>query len=309
MAPPTPVPSAANDPLSAEDQREEGNRVLLSRLGEAVRTARGQRGLSRKLVSEMSGVSLRYLAQLESGTGNISITLLRQVAEAINVPLAWLIAQADDRLGAAVDLAGAILDAPPAQREQIRQILSQGSPTPSNRIALIGLRGAGKSTLGQLSARRLGLPFVELNSDIEAASGMSVSEVFNLYGQEGYRRLERTCLEDIIARDGGCILETGGGIVSEPATFARLLSAFTVVWLRALPEEHMARVIAQGDNRPMADNPQAMEELRTILTSRESQYAKAPIHLSTTDRTVEEALEELLSLLHPYLSQACSAAP
>jgi XRE family aerobic/anaerobic benzoate catabolism transcriptional regulator len=190
---------------------------------------------------------------------------------------------------------------------QARAILSGAAPTPAaertappaDRVALIGLRGAGKSTLGRIAAERLGWSFVELNREVERANGLSVGEILALYGQEGLRRREQTMLRELIARPGPMIVATGGGIVAEPLTFDLLLGSFVTVWLKAAPEEHMARVRQQGDLRPMADDRAAMQELRAILTSREPLYARARVTVDTTGMAVEAAAEKLVGAIAP----------
>ena len=161
------------------------------------------------------------------------------------------------------------------------------------RIALIGLRGAGKSTLGAKLAKDLGVPFVELDREIEREAGTSLSEIFLLYGQAGYRRYERRSLEKVLEKHERCVIATGGSIVSEPGTYDLLLSACYTVWLKALPEEHMARVIAQGDTRPMAGNVEAMEDLRRILEGRDMLYGQADVTIDTARRTVDRSLKDL----------------
>jgi XRE family aerobic/anaerobic benzoate catabolism transcriptional regulator len=171
-------------------------------------------------------------------------------------------------------------------------------------IALIGLRGAGKSTLGRLLAKAIGWTFVELNKEIEQQNGLSTAEIIALYGQEGFRRMEQNALAQLLARNEPIVLATGGGIVSEPLTFDRVLSSFYTVWLKAEPEEHMARVRKQGDLRPMADDRSAMQELRTILLSREPLYARAAVQVDTAGLTVEEAAERLIDAVRPVLADA-----
>jgi XRE family aerobic/anaerobic benzoate catabolism transcriptional regulator len=186
-----------------------------------------------------------------------------------------------------------------AQRERVLEILDPENPglRRASRIAFIGLRGAGKSTLGRLAAARLGLPFKELNEDIAEASGMPAGEVMALYGPEGYRHLERQSLERIVATYDRLVLAVAGGIVSQPETYNYLLRNFHTVWLKAQPEEHMARVRGQGDERPMAGNPDAMAELRNILTSREALYARAEAHIDTSKATLEKCLEAILDAI------------
>ncbi len=275
------------------------NRALLALVGERVRTARARKGLSRRVLSEKSGVSQRYLAQLEGGEGNISILLLRRIAEALDLKIEWLIAADDPWASETGTVTRLFQRATADERRRVIAILDPQNPAlrRARRIAFIGLRGAGKSTLARMAADTLGLPFMELNEEIEAASGMPVTEVMALYGQEGYRRLERQALERVIATCEDIALAAAGGIVAEPETFDILLRNFHTVWLKAAPEEHMARVRAQGDTRPMAGNPAAMEELKSILTSREALYARAGLHIETSGRTPQDCLAEVMDKL------------
>jgi XRE family aerobic/anaerobic benzoate catabolism transcriptional regulator len=186
---------------------------------------------------------------------------------------------------------------PPARltavREQLRQQFGESPAQRRQHMALIGLRGAGKSTLGARLARELDVPFIELDREIEREAGTSLSEIFLLYGQAGYRRYERRALEKVLEGHARCVIATGGSIVSEPGTFDLLLSACYTVWLRAEPEEHMARVVAQGDTRPMAGNVEAMDDLRRILAGRGVLYGQADAVVDTAGRTVEQSLKEL----------------
>ncbi|MBC8241428.1 MAG: helix-turn-helix transcriptional regulator [Alphaproteobacteria bacterium] len=271
----------------------------LSLLGDRVRAARAQRGMTRKILSVESGVSERYLAQLESGRGNVSIILLRQIAAAMNLPLSELVQDGPDR---PVEMALILEQLSELGRDDLaelhRHLRQRYTPETgqSGRIALIGLRGAGKSTLGGALAKRLDLPFVQLNKEIEAKAGMGLDEIFDLLGQAAYRRLERQCLDQVIETHPRAVLETGGGLVTEPGTFERLLSTCYTIWLQASPEEHMARVAAQGDQRPMAGNREAMDDLHRILDGRDSLYRKADNTLDTTARTIGACLDELVNM-------------
>ena len=290
---------ASFDGRSTPTSDEAGTDAFLRRVGERVRDARGRKGLSRKLVSEQSGVSQRYLAQLEGGDGNISIALLRRVALALGVPIEWLVCDEDPWASEILPVVGLYQRASTDQRARVLEILDPEHPNVkrSRRVTLIGLRGAGKSTLGRLSADALGIPFLELNEEIEQASGMPVAEVMALYGQEGYRQLEQQAVERVAATHDQVVLAVAGGIVSEPKTFDFLLRHFHTIWLRARPEEHMARVRGQGDERPMAGNPSAMEELKSILTSREALYARAEVQVNTSGRTLDESLCDVLKAI------------
>ncbi|GAB4347654.1 MAG: helix-turn-helix transcriptional regulator [Oricola sp.] len=269
--------------------------AFVAAVGERVRKARQRKGIARRVLSELSGVSQRYLAQLENGGGNISIALLFKVANALDHRVEWLVGEEDPWGSETARMAEFYRQATTEQRQRVMQILDPGRPAQMRRqrICLIGLRGAGKSTLGRLLGKELSTPFVELNRDIEEQSGMPVDEVMALYGQEGYRRLERQALERIVATSDSVVLAVAGGIVSEPETYGFLLRNFHTIWLKATPDEHMNRVRAQGDERPMAGNPKAMDELKSILTSREALYAKAEGIVNTSGRTLEQSLQDL----------------
>ena len=281
---PDPVPTDADDA------------AFLAAMGRRVRDAREQRELSRKALSLAAGVSERYLAQLEAGEGNASVLLLRNVARALGIPL------------------GELIDAPdnPVEQRLIRRFL-EGLPehrledvvfrllrdfgheetTRKKRIALIGLRGAGKTTLGSALATELDVPFIELDHEIEKDAGISLSEVFLLYGETGYRRIERRCLERVIDAHPEMVMSVGGGIVSETETYNLLLMNFFTVWVKASPTEHMARVVAQGDLRPMEGNAEAMVDLNRILDAREPLYRKADATLDTSGERPEQSLARL----------------
>jgi XRE family aerobic/anaerobic benzoate catabolism transcriptional regulator len=275
---------------------------------------RGLRGMSRKVLAKTSGISERYIAQLESGKGNVSIVLLRRVSQALGTQPEDLI-PANDPVQDWPVLRDLLRRASPVQVAHARDVLSglgrlgAGARRVAefNGIALIGLRGAGKSTLGRRLADHIGWRFVELNKEIEQQNGLSVPEIIALYGQEGFRRMEQSALTQLLARRQLMVLATGGGIVSEPLTFDLVLSSFYTIWLKAEPEEHMARVRAQGDMRPMADDGAAMDELRTILKSREPLYARASAKLDTAQLAVDDAASRLIEMVSPVLCRdACA---
>jgi XRE family transcriptional regulator, aerobic/anaerobic benzoate catabolism transcriptional regulator len=278
---------------------------FLEQLGQRVRTMRALRGMSRKVLAKVSGISERYIAQLESGKGNVSIVLLRRVSNAMGAHLEDLIPHQEPSPDWAV-IRDLLRKATPNQIARAKDVLAGQSASQQRMksfagIALIGLRGAGKSTLGKLLAKKIGWNFVELNKEIEAQNGLSVAEIIALYGQEGFRRLEQSALTQLLARNELTVLATGGGIVSEPVTFDLILSSFYTIWLKAEPEEHMARVRKQGDLRPMADDRSAMAELRNILTSREPLYARAASVVDTAGLTVDAAAARLLEAVSPVL--------
>jgi len=282
---------------------------FLEQLGQRVRTMRALRGMSRKVLAKVSGISERYIAQLESGKGNVSIVLLRRVSNAMGAHLEDLIPAAEPAPDWAV-IRDLLRKATPNQIAHAKDALSgQGNGASAQHrtsfagIALIGLRGAGKSTLGKMLAKRIGWSFVELNKEIEAQNGLSVAEIIALYGQEGFRRMEQAALGQLLARKELMVLATGGGIVSEPLTFDLILSSFYTIWLKAEPEEHMARVRRQGDLRPMADDRSAMSELRTILLSREPLYARASAVVDTAGLSVDAAAARLINAVSPVLEQ------
>jgi XRE family aerobic/anaerobic benzoate catabolism transcriptional regulator len=276
--------------------------AYLRRLGEHVRTLRNQRGMSRKALAQHARVSERYLAQLEVGKGNCSIVLLRRIARAIGVPVTQLVQEGAepplDRV-----LLSQFLDrlSPPALSDARNLLLRHfGEPTEDlrrRRIALIGLRGGGKSTLGRLLAEKLDVPFIELDREIERRSGASLSEIFEMFGQETFRRAEHEALESVLHQHRHFVMATSGSIVTDPGAMELLLSSCFTVWVRAEPEDHMRRVVEQGDMRPMANSARAMEDLIAILKSREPLYAKAETVLVTTGKTPEQNLSELMRVI------------
>jgi XRE family aerobic/anaerobic benzoate catabolism transcriptional regulator len=284
---------------------------FLEQLGQRVRTMRALRGMSRKVLAKVSGISERYIAQLESGKGNVSIVLLRRVSNAMGAHLEDLIPAAEPVPDWAV-IRDLLRKATPGQIAQARNVLAGGGASARRHlsfsgIALIGLRGAGKSTLGKMLAKKIGWSFVELNKEIEAQNGLSVAEIIALYGQEGFRRMEQAALTQLLARKELMVLATGGGIVSEPLTFDLILSSFYTIWLKAEPEEHMARVRGQGDLRPMADDRSAMAELRNILLSREPLYARASAVVDTAGLSVDAAAARLIDAVAPVLENDARA--
>lgn len=272
---------------------------LIRQVGERVYQERKSKRLSRRVLSELSGVSSRYLVQLENGEGNVSIGLLQRVAIALERPIEWFVGADDTQRDELERFLVRYHNADAATRASVLRLLDPEElrGQKSQRLCLIGLRGAGKSTLGARLGGAMDLPFVELNHEIEQSAGMPVAEVIAMYGQEGYRKLEAETLQRVIATHDRLILAVAGGVVEDADTFLKLLEKFHTVWIKATPTEHMERVRAQGDMRPMAGNPQAMQRLREILATRESSYAKAEHHLDTSGKTIDETIKELSALI------------
>lgn len=265
-------------------------------IGSRVKSLRARRGMSRRILAQSSAVSERYLAELESGKGNISILRLRQIAVAMSVPIEDLVSSPTDHSEELTYLLQYVRSAKHNELVRLyREITDRRSARPML-IAFIGLRGAGKSTIGTALAERLSWRFTDLVRTIEQRAGMSVSEIFSLGGQSAYRCFELECLEETIERAEPAIIEVGGSLVSEPAAYERLLGSCVTIWLRASPEDHMNRVIAQGDKRPMAGNKHAMEDLKRILSERESLYQRANYILNTSGARVSDTVDACLSL-------------
>jgi XRE family aerobic/anaerobic benzoate catabolism transcriptional regulator len=278
---------------------DEPESVYLHRLGERLRLARTRRGMTIRALARQSGVSARFIAQTEGGTGNLSVLRLRDLAAALGVAPADLLA---DRGEALMRAEAVLAGLGPVQQAEAADVLARhfaAGPVAGRerRIALIGLRGAGKSTLGRRLAAARGMLFVELDHEIERLAGVGLAEIFELHGQVGFRRLEQQALDGVVAGGTGAVIAAGGSIVATPATYERLLRTCRTIWVRATPEEHMRRVVAQGDMRPMADNANAMDDLRAILASRVPLYARAELVLDTSGRDVAESLAELERLL------------
>jgi len=276
--------------------------AFLLRLGERVRMIRARRGMSRKALGKHSDVSERYLAQLEVGSGNCSIVLLRRIANALGVSILELIDDLPEQSPDRAQLMQLVDQLPSEQVTAVRDFIltkfrGQQDVLRRDRIALVGLRGGGKSTLGKLLAEKLQVPFLELDRVIEQQCGMKLNEIFEMFGQSMFRRIERSALENTLEKHSRFVLATGGGLVTEAGTFELLLSSCFSVWIQAKPNEHMERVIAQGDLRPMANNAAAMDDLLAILQSREALYSRADISLNTSNQTPRQSLSSLVRLL------------
>ena len=281
-------------------------------LGERVRALRGRRGMTRKALAVATDVSERHLANLEYGVGNASVLILLQVAQALKCTLAELLGDVTTRSPEWLMIRELLENSDEATLRRVREAIGEllgtggahghGASQRSARVALVGLRGAGKSTLGSLLAEDLGFPFVELSREIEKFAGCSINEIQNLYGQNAYRRYERRALEEAIQIYPEAVIATPGGLVSDPASFNQLLSHCTTVWLHADPEDHMARVAAQGDMRPMAGNREAMDDLKGILAGRSAFYSKAEFRLDTSAAALEPTFAALRSLVRQALA-------
>ncbi|MGC0774520.1 MAG: helix-turn-helix transcriptional regulator, partial [Candidatus Acidiferrum sp.] len=270
-------------------------------LGKRVRELRNRRGMTRKMMAREADVSERHLAQLEAGEGNVSIVLLRRIAGALHVSLAELFAPEAETQHEKV-LIQRFLERLPAHRvedamSRLMREFGDEEKARRRRLALVGIRGAGKSTLGSRLGRDMNLSFIELDREIEKDTGMPLGEIFSLYGQTGYRTIEKRLLERVLQEHERAIISVGGGVVSEKETYDYLLSNCYTIWIKARPEEYMARVIAQGDLRVMGGSNQAMEDLRRILEAREPLYRKADLYLETSGNSVDESLAELKTAL------------
>jgi XRE family aerobic/anaerobic benzoate catabolism transcriptional regulator len=284
----------------------------LTVLGERLRNLRSRRGLPRRTVAQGAAISERHLANMESGIGNASILVLRQIARALECELAEVIGDETTSSPDWLLIRDLLHGRSEAELKRVRVALAQMLASPSTearrscRIALIGLRGAGKSTLGRLLADHLGYSFLEMDREIERIAGCDLSQIHALYGTNAYRRYERRALEDLIQIYPEFVLAAPGGVVSDAANFNLLLSHCFTIWLRASPEEHMSRVIAQGDFRPMSGNDEAMEDLKRILAGRSAFYAKADLTLDTSGTTVSNAFTALLKRLPRVSSRAAA---
>jgi len=290
------MPDQRDSPVAEVDSHAAEDAEFLAAMGKQVRAARERRGMARKVLSQNAGVSERYLAQLEAGEGNASVLLLRNVARALGMPMTELLDQRENPVEHR--LIRRFLDRLPAHRLEdvvfrLMRDFGQEEAARKRRIALVGLRGAGKTTLGSALAKDLKFPFVELDREIEREAGISLSEVFLLYGQTGYRRIERRCLERVLETHAEMVMTVGGGIVSEPEAYNLLLQHCFTVWVKASPDEHMVRVVAQGDLRPMQGNAEAMDDLKRILDAREPLYRKADVTLDTSGEDPRQSLSKL----------------
>ncbi len=286
-----------------------GTDAYAAAVGNLVRSSRAKRGMTRRQLAEQSGASERYLAQIESGQGNPSVSILKSIADALDVSIAELLPRANAR-GAALDrIHGLLAVAPPSELGAIADLIEDKTKAAratdrGRRIALVGLRGAGKSTLGALLAQRLGVPFIELDRLIEQEYGARIPDLIEIAGLATFRRFERVSLDRVIAAHEAAVIATAGGIVASPETYGLLLRRTHAIWIKARPEEHMRRVMAQGDFRPMARNREAMSDLVAILEARSADYHRAEAELDTSGDSEQESFRKLMQLVERYTESA-----
>jgi XRE family transcriptional regulator, aerobic/anaerobic benzoate catabolism transcriptional regulator len=282
--------------------------AFLAAVGREVRKNRAKRGMTRRQLAQASETSERYLAQIEGGTGNPSVSVLRAIAQALDLPTAALLPEQGTRtteLGAILDLLAQVpeKELPALSKEIAARVASRSGADRARRVALVGLRGAGKSTLGRMLAQHLGWPFVELDRRVEEDYGASIPDLIEMAGTATFRRQERSALERVLAEHEAAVITTAGGIVANPETYALLLRHTHTVWIKARPQEHMSRVMAQGDFRPMAQNRQAMGDLVAILEARRADYARAEAEVDTSGDAVEQSFAKLLRIVGRLLGE------
>jgi XRE family transcriptional regulator, aerobic/anaerobic benzoate catabolism transcriptional regulator len=279
---------------------------FLAAIGAELRKHRAKRGLTRRQLAESSATSERYLAQIESGTGNPSVSVLRAIGRALELPTAALLPETGVRnaaFGTVIDLIAQVpeTDLPALAKDIELRLARQSSTDRGRRVALVGLRGAGKSTLGRMLAQHYGWPFIELDRKVEEDYGASIPDLIEMAGMATFRRHERSALERVIAEQDAAVITTAGGIVSNSETYSLLLRRTHTIWIKARPDEHMSRVMAQGDFRPMAQNRAAMADLVAILEARRTDYARAEAEIDTSGESVEQSFAELLRVVKKLL--------
>jgi XRE family transcriptional regulator, aerobic/anaerobic benzoate catabolism transcriptional regulator len=298
----------APEPAAASLGGAPGIAAFLSAVGREVRKNRAKRGMTRRQLAQASETSERYLAQIESGAGNPSVSVLRAIAQALDLPTAALLPEQGARtaaLGTILDLLAQVQEKelPALAKEIAARVALRGGADRARRIALVGLRGAGKSTLGRMLAQHLGWPFIELDRLVEEDYGASIPDLIEMAGTATFRRHERSALDRIVTANEAAIITTAGGIVSNPETYALLLRRTHTIWIKAQPEDHMSRVMAQGDFRPMAANRAAMADLVAILEARRADYARAEAEVDTSGDAVEQSFAKLLRTVNGLLDR------
>src|SRR6476661_5242044 len=293
------------DARETSDLSGRADAAFAGEVGRMVRLGRAKRGMSRRQLAQESGTSERYLAQIESGAGNPSVLVMRAIADALEIPLFEMLPQTGGLAAPYARIIDLLARASPSDLSVIadaieRRIDGAAATDRARRIALVGLRGAGKSTLGKMLAEKLGVPLIELDRMVEQEYGASVPLLIEMSGLATFRRHERACLERVISQNEAAVIATAGGIVSNPETYGLLLRRSHTVWISAQPEEHMSRVMKQGDFRPMARNREAMADLHAILEARRGDYARAEATLDTSDATAQQSFAKLAKLVAPW---------
>ncbi|MSP44763.1 MAG: helix-turn-helix domain-containing protein [Xanthobacteraceae bacterium] len=300
------IMAATLDTRENSDAAGRTDAAFAGEIGRLVRLGRAKRGMSRRQLAQESGTSERYLAQIESGAGNPSVLVMRAIADALEIPLFELLPSTGGLAAPYARIIDLLGRASPGDlssiAEGIERRIDQAAATDrERRIALVGLRGGGKSTLGKMLADKLGVPFIELNRMVEQEYGASMPLLIEMSGVATFKRHERTCLERVISQNERAVIATAGGIVSNPETYGLLLRRTHTVWLSAQPEEHMSRVMRQGDFRPMARNREAMADLHAILEARRGDYARAETALDTSGATVQQSFVKLQKIVAPWI--------
>jgi XRE family aerobic/anaerobic benzoate catabolism transcriptional regulator len=294
------------DSREIRDSTGRADTAFAGEVGRMVRLGRAKRGMSRRQLAQESGTSERYLAQIESGASNPSVLVMRAIADALEIPLFEMLPQTGGLSAPYARIIDLLARASPGDLSAIaesieRRIDGAAATDRARRIALVGLRGAGKSTLGRMLAEKLGVPFIELDRLVEQEYGASVPLLIEMSGLATFRRHERACLERVVSEHDAAVIATAGGIVSNPETYGLLLRRTHAVWISTQPEEHMSRVMKQGDFRPMARNREAMADLHAILEARRGDYARAEATLDTAGATVQQSFGKLAKLVSPWM--------
>jgi XRE family transcriptional regulator, aerobic/anaerobic benzoate catabolism transcriptional regulator len=298
----TKAKTKANEKRSSAAPERDDHRAFVTAIGRLVRLSRAKRGMTRRQLAQASGASERYLAQIEGGQGNPSVIILASIAQALDVPIIELLPRSNGRTAAMAQILDVLGRVPLAELPALAALIESRAGQDAavdrgRRIALVGLRGAGKSTLGRSLADALGCPFIELDRLVEQDYGARIPDLIEIAGLATFRRYERACLERVIDQHDAAVIATAGGIVSDSETYALLLRRTHTVWIKARPDEHMRRVMAQGDFRPMAQNREAMADLVAILEARRADYARAQAELDTSGDTVEQSFAKLVRIV------------